>query len=104
VKAVIAKSFERIQRANLVGRSVLPLQWLPGSVVPELIGDETVELFILADGITPQQAVRLRMSAADGRVNEGKLRLRVDTPFEVEHLKHGGILPCVLRQLLQMSA
>ncbi len=100
VKAVIAKSFERIHRANLVGMGVLPLQWLPGSAVPELAGDETVDLLDLAGGITPQQELRLRITAADGRVTERTLRLRVDTPVEVEYLKHGGILRYVLRGLL----
>ncbi len=103
VKAVIAKSFERIHRANLVGMGVLPLQWLPGSAVPELAGDEAVELLDLAGGITPQQAVRLRLTTAAGRVIECKLRLRVDTPVEVEYLKHGGILPFVLRGLLNRT-
>ncbi|CAG0999188.1 partial 3-isopropylmalate/(R)-2-methylmalate dehydratase small subunit, partial [Burkholderiales bacterium] len=103
VKAVIAKSFERIHRANLVGMGVLPLQWMPGAVVPELAGDETIDVLDRKGGITPQQAVRLRITAADGRVTESKLRLRVDTPVEVEYLKHGGILQYVLRGLLQRA-
>ena len=103
VKAVIAKSFERIHRANLVGMGVLPLQWMPGAVVPELAGDETIDVLDRKGGITPQQAVRLRITTADGRVTESKLRLRVDTPVEVEYLKHGGILQYVLRGLLQRA-
>jgi aconitate hydratase len=100
VKAVIAKSFERIHRANLVGMGVLPLQWLPGATPPELSGEETVALLGLSNGITPQQEVKLRITRTDGRMVEQKLRLRVDTPVEVEYLRHGGILPYVLRGLL----
>ena len=101
VKAVIAKSFERIHRANLVGMGVLPLQWLPGAAIPELSGDESLDLLGLANGIRPQQEVRLHLTAADGGRVEHTLRLRVDTPVEVEYLKHGGILPYVLRGLLK---
>jgi len=101
VKAVIAKSFERIHRANLVGMGVLPLQWLPGTAVPELAGDETIDLLDLEGGVSPQQELRLRITAANGRAVEYKLRLRVDTPVEVDYLKHGGILPYVLRGLLK---
>ncbi len=102
VKAVVAKSFERIHRSNLVGMGVLPLQFT-GEDSPaalKLRGDETFDITGLEDGITPQQDVTLTIHRADGSSQKATLRLRIDTPVEVDYLLHGGILPYVLRQLL----
>ena len=101
VKAVVVRSFERIHRANLVGMGVLPLQFMPGESWETLglKGDESIDL-ILDDKLAPQSEARLSISFADGRKREAKLKLRIDTPIEVDYFKHGGILPYVLRQLL----
>ena len=100
VRAVVAKSFERIHRSNLVGMGVLPLQFLDGDSAAGLKGDETFELRGLEDGIAPQQRVRLLIRDAAGGERELPLLLRIDTPVEVDYYQHGGILPYVLRQLL----
>jgi len=101
IKAVVAQSFERIHRSNLVGMGVLPLQFRPGDSWQTLglKGDETVDV-VLPEPLRPQAEALLRITAADGTVHERPVRLRVDTPIEVEYLRHGGILPFVLRQLL----
>ncbi len=103
VKAVIVQSFERIHRSNLVGMGVLPLQFkegqdaqtlkLDGSEIFDLKGLENVD-------IKPRQDVTLKINRADGSVEDVILTLRIDTPIEVEYYKAGGILPYVLRQLL----
>ena len=107
VKAVVARSFERIHRANLVGMGVLPLQFIgddsPASLA--IRGDESFDILGLEAGdggktIRPQQDVTLRILRKDGSVQQVALRLRIDTPVEVEYLLHGGILPYVLRELL----
>lgn len=102
VKAVVARSFERIHRSNLVGMGVLPLQFLgddsPASLA--IIGDETFDILGLENGISPQQEVTLCIHRKDGSQQELALRLRIDTPVEVDYLLHGGILPYVLRELL----
>src|SRR5947207_1750716 len=101
VKAVIARSFERIHRSNLVGMGVLPLQFTGTDSAPSLglKGDETVDVVGL-DEIRPQQELKLRITYADGRVNELVVKSRIDTPIEVDYYKHGGILPFVLRELM----
>ena len=102
VKAVIARSFERIHRSNLVGMGVLPLQFLGDDSVTTLgiKGDETFDLKGLEGNIRPQQEVTLVIHRANGSKQEVKVLLRIDTPIEVDYYKHGGILPFVLRQLL----
>ncbi|GGC92603.1 aconitate hydratase AcnA [Undibacterium terreum] len=102
VKAVIARSFERIHRSNLVGMGVLPLQFLGTDSVQTLgiTGNETFDLKGIEDDIKPQQEVTLVITRADGKKQEVKVLLRIDTPIEVDYYKHGGILPFVLRQLL----
>lgn len=102
VKAVIARSFERIHRSNLVGMGVLPLQFLDDDSVQSLgiKGDETFDLQGLEGDIKPQQNVTLVINRADGSKQEVDVLLRIDTPIEVDYYKHGGILPFVLRQLL----
>lgn len=102
VKAVIARSFERIHRSNLVGMGVLPLQFKGDDSVQSLgiTGDETYDISGLEEGIKPQQDVVLTVQRPDGSKQDIPLLLRIDTPVEVEYYQHGGILPFVLRQLL----
>jgi aconitate hydratase len=100
VRAVIAESFERIHRSNLVGMGVLPLQFKNGENVKSLDiqGDEQFDILGL-DNIQPQQEVTLVMHNLDGSNREIKLRCRIDTPIEIDYYRHGGILPYVLRNL-----
>ncbi|MFN6964011.1 MAG: aconitate hydratase [Pyrinomonadaceae bacterium] len=103
VKAVIAESFERIHRSNLVGMGVLPMQFKEGvsAATLKLDGSETFDIVGLGGrDVRPRQDVTLRISRADGSVSEVDLTLRIDTPIEVEYYRAGGILPYVLRQLL----
>jgi len=102
VKAVIARSFERIHRSNLVGMGVLPLQFIGTDSVDTLgiIGNESFDLKGIEDEIKPQQEVTLVINRANGESQDVKVLLRIDTPIEVDYYKHGGILPFVLRQLL----
>ncbi len=102
VKAVFARSFERIHRSNLVGMGVLPLQF-KGSDSAETLGikgDEQFDLLGLAGQLKPQQDVTLVITRKDGSKKEAKVLLRIDTPIEVDYYLHGGILPFVLRELL----
>jgi aconitate hydratase len=101
VKAVVARSFERIHRSNLVGMGVLPLQFKGSDTVQSLgiTGDETYDIVIDGD-IRPQMDVTLVVKRKDGSAKNVPLKLRIDTPIEVDYYKHGGILPFVLRQLL----
>jgi len=101
IRAVIAKSFERIHRSNLVGMGVLPLQFAPGDGWEGLglRGDEVIDVIPQAD-LAPRSPATLRITHADGMVRELTLILRIDTPVEVQQFRAGGILPYVLRQLL----
>ncbi len=100
VKAVVAQSFERIHRSNLVGMGVLPCQFLPGTTVNSLAlqGDETFDLNV--GDLAPQSIVELLIHRSSGETTTVSLCLRIDTPVEVDYYRHGGILPFVLRQLL----
>ncbi|MBU9581043.1 aconitate hydratase AcnA [Ralstonia mannitolilytica] len=102
VKAVIARSFERIHRSNLVGMGVLPLQFKGNDSAQSLgiVGNETFDIEGLEGEIRPQQDVTLVIHRANGETQRVPLLLRIDTPIEVDYYKHGGILPFVLRQLL----
>ena len=102
VKAVFARSYERIHRSNLVGMGVLPLQFMGDDSVQSLgiTGTETYDLKGLEGEITPQQEATLVIHRANGETQEVTVLLRIDTPIEVDYYKHGGILPFVLRQLL----
>ncbi|MEO6919590.1 MAG: aconitate hydratase AcnA [Collimonas sp.] len=102
VKAVFARSFERIHRSNLVGMGVLPLQFIGTDSVQTLgiTGNETFDLKGIDGEIKPQQDATLVIYRANGDTKEVKVLLRIDTPIEVDYYKHGGILPFVLRQLL----
>ncbi|WP_293604707.1 aconitate hydratase [Polaromonas sp. UBA4122] len=101
IKAVVARSFERIHRSNLVGMGVLPLQFKPGESwhTLKLIGSEIIDV-IPHPELKPQSEAKLVITRADGSRQEVVVTLRVDTPIEVDYYRHGGILPYVLRQLL----
>ncbi len=102
VKAVIAQSFERIHRSNLVGMGVLPCQFTDGTSAQALglDGSETFDLAGIGDDLSPQQDATLTIHRADGQSQEVTVRVRIDTPIEVEYYRHGGILHYVLRQLV----
>ena len=102
VKAVIAKSYERIHRSNLVGMGVLPLQFKgdTGVAALRLTGDETFDIGSIDDNLKPQQDVMLTITRRDGSTQQVPLLLRIDTPIEVDYYRHGGILPYVLRELV----
>jgi aconitate hydratase len=102
VKAVIAQSYERIHRSNLVGMGVLPLQFKEGTKAATLgiDGSETYDILGVHDEIRPRQDLTMVIHRADGRIEAVPLTLRIDTPIEVEYYQHGGILPYVLRRLL----
>jgi aconitate hydratase len=99
---VVARSFERIHRSNLVGMGVLPLQFLGNDSIESLgiTGNESFDLLGIEHNIKPQQEVTLVIKRANGQTQQAKLLLRIDTPIEVDYYRHGGILPFVLRQLL----
>ncbi len=104
VKAVIAESYERIHRSNLIGMGVLPLQFQPGATADTLglQGDEVFTIHgvtALNDGVTPPW-VEVEAVAADGRTVEFTALVRIDTPGEADYYRHGGILQYVLRSLL----
>ena len=102
VKAVIARSFERIHRSNLVGMGVLPLQFKGHDSAASLglTGAETFDVEGLENGILPQQDVTLVIHRQDGSSQRVTVLLRIETPIEVDYYQHGGILPFVLRQLI----
>ena len=102
VKAVVAKSFERIHRSNLVGMGVLPLQFKGSDDVTslKLKGEEIFDLTGISGSIKPQQDVMLTIKRPDGSIQQVELLLRIDTPVEVDYYRHGGILPYVLKELI----
>ncbi len=104
VKAVIARSFERIHRSNLVGMGVLPLQFRAGDSVESLgiKGDESFDIHVPAD-IQPQQELVLVVRRGDGTTRDVPVLCRIDTPIEVDYYRHGGILPYVLRDLMRAA-
>ena len=101
IKAIVARSYERIHRSNLVGMGVLPLQFKGNDSWESLgiVGDEQFDV-LLGTELRPQQDATLVIHGKDGSKRDVKLTLRIDTPIEVDYYKHGGILPFVLRQLL----
>ena len=103
IKAVVAQSFERIHRSNLIGMGVLPLEFADGKNAAsfQLNGSETFDLEGLTDPIKPRQVVTLVIHRADGKVDKAPLVARIDTAIEAEYYRHGGILPYVLRQILK---
>ncbi len=102
VRAVVAQSFERIHRSNLVGMGVLPLQFQDGMSAQtlKLDGTEIFDLVGLDSSLRPQQDLSLRIRRAGGSEETVAVRCRIDTPIEIDYYQHGGILPYVLRQLL----
>jgi aconitate hydratase A / 2-methylisocitrate dehydratase len=106
VRAVIAQSFERIHRSNLVGMGVLPCQFKEGvsAATLQLDGTEVFDLSGIDSGIKPLQDLTLVIHRANGQTDEVPVTLRIDTPIEVDYYQHGGILPYVLRQLLSGTA
>jgi aconitate hydratase len=102
VKAVVAASFERIHRSNLVGMGVLPLQF-PDGTTAQSLGLDSSEVFSiggLSDTIKPGQTVTLEIKGKDQQKRSVPVKVRIDTPIEIDYYRHGGILPFVLRQLL----
>jgi aconitate hydratase len=102
VRAVVAQSFERIHRSNLVGMGVLPLQFMEGSGASSLglDGTEAYDVLGLGQSLRPQQDLTLRVTRKGGETLDVPVRCRIDTPIEIEYYQHGGILPYVLRQIL----
>jgi aconitate hydratase len=105
VKAVIAKSYERIHRSNLVGMGVLPLQFKGSDTLAglNLTGDESFDLIGINDNLKPQQDVMLTITRQDGSKQNVALLLRIDTPIEVDYYRAGGILPYVLKELVSKA-
>ncbi|HET7775635.1 MAG TPA: aconitate hydratase AcnA [Azospira sp.] len=105
VRAVVARSFERIHRANLVGMGVLPLQFKTGVSARSLglTGQEVFDLPGVEGPLEPQQDLTLRITRANGKSEDVPVKCRIDTPIEVDYYQHGGILPYVLRQIVTKS-
>jgi aconitate hydratase len=105
VKAVIAKSYERIHRSNLVGMGVLPLQFKNDATAASLhlTGDESFDITGISGDLKPQQDVLLTITRRDGSISQVPLLLRIDTPIEVDYYRAGGILPYVLKELVSKA-
>jgi aconitate hydratase len=101
VRAVIAESFERIHRSNLVGMGILPLQFLPGESVAShgLTGRETFEIRGISDGLRPHQELTVVARSEDGRETRFRALSRLDGAIDVTYLRNGGVLQTVLRRL-----
>ena len=101
VRAVIAESFERIHRSNLIGMGILPLEYLPGQTRETLglSGEERYDITGIAERITPRSRLRVAAADSEGRITSFEAIVRIDTPDEAEYYRHGGILQYVLRQL-----
>ncbi len=106
VRAVVARSYERIHRSNLVGLGVLPLEFKDGSSAASLglDGTEVFSIPTLNDSIRPGQDIDLVITRQDGTEETVSVKVRIDTPIEVEYYRHGGILPYVLREILKQKA
>jgi aconitate hydratase len=103
VKAVLAASYERIHRSNLVMMGVLPLEFEPNTTWQShcLTGEETFDIADLNDSLRPQQKLKVVATAADGHRIEFQATVRIDTPVELDYYRNGGILQTVLRKLLK---
>jgi aconitate hydratase len=103
VKAVLAESFERIHRSNLVNMGVLPLQFRDGETAAtyKINGQESFDIIGVCESLTPRGEVTVRATCPDGVIRELIALVRIDTPEELVAFRHGGILPYVLRQLLR---
>ena len=102
VRAVIAASYERIHRSNLVGMGVLPLEFAPGDTWQSLglTGEEVFDIPELDDHLQPRSTVQVHATAPDGSVKTFHATVRIDTPVEMEYYRNGGILQTVLRKLM----
>ena len=102
VRAVIAESYERIHRSNLIGMGVLPLEFLPGQGRASLnvVGEETYEIEGLGDVLRPRQQVTVRARSADGGEKTFPALVRIDNLVEIQQYRHGGILPMIVRRML----
>ena len=102
VRAVIAESFERIHRSNLVGMGVLPLEFTNGEtrLTLGLAGFETYTIEGLDPSLTPRAVLTVSATSMDGTTRKFQARTRIDTPEEMQYYRHGGILPYVLRSLV----
>ena len=105
VRAVIAQSFERIHRSNLIGMGVIPLQFRDGESWQTLglKGDETITIKGLAQGLTPRAALTVEITRADGSQTQAEVLCRIDTLDELDYYKNGGIMPYVLRNLAKVA-
>ncbi len=105
VRAVVAQSFERIHRSNLVGMGVLPLQFEEGTNAATLglTGTETFDIAGVEADLRPRMTATLVIYDEDGTETKVPVRVRIDTPIEVDYYVHGGILPFVLRQLISQA-
>ncbi|MFN7952971.1 MAG: aconitate hydratase AcnA [bacterium] len=105
VKAVLAVSFERIHRTNLIGMGVLPLEFLPGEDREKhgLTGEETYDITGIAAGLAPRKKLTILAKGADGSAKMLQAIVRIDTPVELDYYRHGGILPYVLRSLAKAA-
>jgi aconitate hydratase len=106
IRAVIAESYERIHRSNLVGMGILPLQYLPGQTAASLglTGRERYSIAGLAAGLAPRSRLTVTAAADDGSERRFEAIARLDGPIEVDYYRHGGILPAVLRRLAGVGA
>ena len=102
VRAVLAESFERTHRSNLVGMGVLPLQFKPGQNAGTLglTGTELITIEGVDEGLTPRQDIRVSVTKPDGTQFSFAATVRLDTPVEVDYYGNGGILPLVLRRMI----
>ncbi len=102
VRAVMAASYERIHRSNLVMMGVLPLEFEPGTTWNSigLTGEETFDIPDLDDNLKPRQTITVKATTGKGVATEFPMRVRIDTPVELDYYRHGGILQYVLRKLL----
>ncbi len=105
VKAVIAESFERIHRSNLVGMGVIPFEFTGGDSRKSLglTGDETVSITGLEGDLKPLSEVPCTITYADGSTKDIQLKCRIDTEIEIEYIEHGGVLHYVLRNLAKAA-
>ena len=105
VRAVLANSFERIHRSNLVGMGVLPLEFLAGQTWQSLhlTGEEVIDIADLNDAIQPGGVLAVRATAPDGNQRDFSVRIRIDTPVELDYYRNGGILQTVLQALGRLA-
>jgi aconitate hydratase len=106
VKAVIAESYERIHRSNLIGMGVLPLAYLPGESAASLglTGEEVFDVTGLTNDLKPGQRLAVRATHPDGTTQDFEVLVRIDTPIEVDYYRNGGILHTVLRRMLAAAS